>query len=366
MRKRVSVIGAATAGLIAAKRLASYGIDTSVYDQKVRLGHPVRASGILSISGLSTLDINYSSGITNTLYGANIHAGGKIMTIASRKPVAHILDRRKLNEICWDEAVAAGADVVTGRRISGSELERMSGSDVIIGADGAVSTVAKHFGLGEIGRFILTYKADFNVNVPDPKMVDLFFDNVRYRGLFAWLAPNASDILEVGVGVDASAGNAKAAFERFLNDPGIRDLVKDRKPISEGACIIPMSMRRRFVDDQKGVLLVGDAAGHVKPTTGGGIIFGSNASMMAADSINEYFEGRGMLSAYEARFRKVYGFDLQLHSAINRLYTSLSPRSIGIIIRAMKTLGIDDFLGVYGDMDRPSLVMKRFFLRSLA
>lgn len=366
MKERAAIIGAATAGLVAAKRLAGYGIDTTVYDQKVALGHPVRASGILSISGLSNLDINYSRGITNTLYGANVHSGGRVMRIASRTPVAHILDRKKLNEICWDEAVAAGAEVITGKRVLGSELEQMKDSGVIIGADGAVSTVAKHFGLGEIDRFILTYKADFNVDVADPKMVDLFFDNVKYKGLFAWLAPNASDILEVGIGVDSDIGNAKAAFQKFLEVPEINDLVGGKRPISEGACIIPMTLRKRFVDENNKVLLVGDAAGQVKPTTGGGIIFGSNASIIAADTINDYMKGSAKLSEYEVKFRKAYGLDLKLHSLINKFYTSLSPRSLGTMIGVLNALGIDDFLSMYGDMDRPSLVMKRFFLRSLA
>lgn len=366
MKDKAYIIGAATAGLVAAKRLAALGIDTTVYDQKVALGFPVRASGILSISGLSTLDIDYSRSITNVLSGANIHSGGKTMSVASKTPIAYVLEREKLNDICRDEAEGAGARVVTGKRIDEEGLDDMRGSGVIIGADGAVSTVAKHFGMGKIERLLLTYKAEFNVDVENPEMVDLFFDNLKYRGLFAWLAPNARDILEVGIGIDSSEGNAKAAFDRFMAEPEVKGIIGARRPISEGASVIPMGLRNRFVDERNRVMLVGDAAGQVKPTTGGGIIFGGNASIIAADVVGRYFEGRGRLSDYEKRFRKAYGFDLMLHSMINRLYNSLSPRSIGFLISALSATGMDNFLGVYGDMDRPSLVIKRFFLRSLA
>ena len=270
LKNEVRIVGAATAGLIVAKRLASHGVDTFVYDQKQILGAPARASGILSVVGLSTLGIDYSGGITNTLYGANFHAGKKIMRVVSQKPVARVLDRQKLNEICRGEAVKEGAVIETGRRISASDLDGMHDSGVVIGADGAISTVAKRFGLGKIKRLSLTYKAEFNVDAPDPKIVDLFFDNVKYKGLFAWLAPNAKDILEVGVGIDSGAGNAKAVFERFLEEPDVKELIGGRRPITQGASIIPMSLRERFVDDKDKVLLVGDAAGQVKPTTGGG------------------------------------------------------------------------------------------------
>ncbi len=366
MQNKVTVIGAGTAGLIAAKRLGRYGIDTVVYDQKEVLGQPVRASGILSITGLSTLGINYSSCITNTLYGANLHAGGKAMRIMSKKPMAHVLDRKRLNWRCRDEAEAAGAMVETGRRITARDLDSFAGTGVLVGADGAVSTVARHFSLGEIGRVALTYKADFNVEAQDSRMVDLFFDRHAYSGLFAWLCPNAKDILEVGIGIDSRHGNAKRAFDHFMKTGEVKDIVGGGRPISEGASIIPMMLRKRIVDEKRGVILVGDAAGQVKPTTGGGIIFGGNAAIMAADAVKRYFEGTGRLADYAAAFNKKYGIDLKMHSLANRIYSSAGPRAAGVMFSAMNALGIDSFLGDYGDMDRPSLILKRLFLRGFA
>jgi hypothetical protein len=48
------------------------------------------------------------------------------------------------------------------------------------------------------------------------------------------------------------------------------------------------------------------------------------------------------------------------------VYSALGPEVLGNVITAMNALGVDRFLGAYGDMDRPSLVIKRFFLRGLA
>jgi len=116
-RRSVAVIGAGTSGLIAARDLASFGIPTVVYEQKARLGYPPKASGIVSIKGLESLGIGYEKAVTNTLYGANIHAGNAVMHIVSKKPQAHVLDRVKLNEICYDECVGKGAEVRKGVRV---------------------------------------------------------------------------------------------------------------------------------------------------------------------------------------------------------------------------------------------------------
>jgi flavin-dependent dehydrogenase len=364
--RNVSIVGAGTSGLIAAKRLGELGVRARVYEQKAVLGLPVRASGIVSITGLATLGVDYSASITNTLHGANIHAAGKTMRVRAEKAVAHVLDRKKLNDICHDNAVGSGADVITGNRIAGAALERMSEEGVVIGADGAVSSVAAHFSMGRTPRHVLTWKAEYNIRAPEEGVVDLFFDNNCCKGLFAWLCPNSKDILEVGVGIDPRYGNSRAAFSRFIAKKEIRDIIGSGKPLSEGAAMIPMALRKKVADESKRVLLVGDAAGHVKPTTGGGIVFGGNGAMMAADVVSSYLDGKGDLQEYGYMFAKRYGMDIAMHSLINKVYSYAPHPVLGASISMMNALGMDRFLGRYGDMDRPTVMLKRFFLRSLA
>lgn len=364
--EKVSIIGAGTAGLIAARRLGSNGIEATVYDQKHELGLPVRASGILSISGLSTIGIDYSSCITNRLVGANIHCGRSTMEVRSKAPMAYILDRKRLNDACHDHAVAAGASVITCTRMMGKDIDALAREGVVVGADGAVSTVARHFGMGDTGSQVLTWKAEFNCSAPDDGMVELFFDNTKFRGLFAWMAPNYKDVLEVGVGIDSRYGNAKSAFARFIEMPEVRSVIGGKRLMNEYGSIIPMAMRKRIVDDARKVMLIGDAAGQIKPTTGGGIIYGGNAALMAADAITGYMNGTGKLSDYSRRFMKAYGLDLRMHSAINTFYSAFGPRALSYMVDVAKLFEIDSFLGRYGDMDMPSVMLKRFFLRDLA
>ncbi|MDE1874176.1 MAG: NAD(P)/FAD-dependent oxidoreductase [Candidatus Micrarchaeota archaeon] len=366
MKDNVAVIGAGTSGLIAARRLASLGIRTRVYDQKTRLGYPAKASGIISISGLKSLEVGYEKAITNTLFGANIHSGDATMRIVSKKPEAHVLDREKLNGICSDEAEAVGAKISRGEKVDGARLDGIGSESIIVGADGPVSSVARHFSMGAIERYTLTYKAEFEVSAPDPRMVDLFFDSSIAPKFFAWLCPNSKSVLEVGIGIGGKNGNSKAAFDRFVRLKEVAQLLDGARMIDGYASLIPMQTARKVVDAEREVLLVGDAAGQVKPTTGGGIVFGGNAAIIAADVIESHIKRGTGLGEYEKRFRKAFGKDIALHGVINSIYSNLAPSRLAFLISVFKALGFESFFSKYGDMDRPSTMLKRFFLRGLA
>lgn len=364
-RKSVAVVGAGTSGLIAARELGRLGVATTVYDQKKVLGYPVRASGILSINGLRSLGLDYKSGITNTLHGARIHSGGQTMRVRTKEPVAHVLDRIKLNDICRDEAESAGAKVVCEKKVDGRMLDSLHAENVIVGADGPVSAVARHFSMGDTGRHVLTYKAEYEVQGLDD-MVDLFFDRAIAPNFFAWFCPNTKSVLEVGIGIDPKYGNAKRAFDNFVKTPEVAKVVDGAKMLDGAACMIPMQLRKKIVDNEKEVLLVGDAAGQVKPSTGGGIIFGGNAAIMAAQAIKSHMESGQNLDEYGRLFKKTYMQDIKMHAFVNRLYSKFGPRGFGNILRVLNVFGVDSFLGKYGDMDRPTVMLKRLFLRNTA
>jgi flavin-dependent dehydrogenase len=366
MQSKVHIVGAGTSGLIAARDIASAGIETRVYDQKKRLGYPPRASGIVSIRGLEALGVDYRQAATNTLYGANIHVGGSSMHIAARRPQAHVLDRERLNAACLGQAEGNGAVVSTGEKIGDRELEAMRKDGIVIGADGAVSTVARHFGMGSITKYTLTYKAEFEATPNDARAVDLFFDNSVAPKFFAWLCPNSKHVVEAGIGIGPGHGNSKAAFERFLRMKYVADALDGAKQLNGYASMIPMQTARRVADAKRRILLVGDAAGQVKPTTGGGIVFGGGAAMLAAKAVIRHIREGASLADYESAFRKEYGTDLRLHALVGALYSRLDAGKLEFVMNMMKALGAEGFLSAYGDMDRPSLILKRLFTRNAA
>jgi digeranylgeranylglycerophospholipid reductase len=363
MRDRVAVVGAGTAGLIAAKNLAASGIDTSVYERKRRLGYPPRASGIVSIEGLRGLGIGYRGAVTNTLYGANIHAGNEVLRVLSKRPVAHVLDRERLNGLCCDESMKAGARVYAGRSVDAKMLDDLHRNSIIVGADGAISEVARHFTMGPLGDHVLTYKAEFDSRPRDRRVVDMFFDNDISPGFFGWICPKNKGTLEVGIGISPGHGDSRSAFDRLLKMKEVSEAVGKGRMLNSYASIIPLRARERIVDEKEEILLVGDAAGQVKPTTGGGIVFGGNGAILAARSISDHLNRGEDLAEYGRAFESRFGRDLTMHRILNRVYSGIGAGNLALIMRAAKVLGAEGFLSRHGDMDRPSVMLRRLFLK---
>lgn len=359
-------MGAGIIGLVLGKELAARGVDVEVYDSKRTVSQDTaKASGIFSKEGLARIGVAYSGACLNTLDGAVIYAGGESVAISANGTKAYVLDRGALAEICAKEAKGAGAKITLGRRLSKAELEEIASDRdiVLVGADGAVSTVASTFGFPKINEYILTYKAEYDgAHIPDLHKAELFFSNKVAGRFFGWTVPYSKGVLEVGVGISSrTRENSTSAFRRFAATKLVTERVGGAKMTAGYASMIPLSYRSRTV--VRNVLLVGDAAGQVKATTGGGIIFGASCARIAARCIAAHINDSKPLRAYERAWRRKHGLDLRLHKMIHSSYSMMGDRTLAMAIRTAKLLGIDSFLGTYGDMDRPSLILKRIIVR---
>ncbi|MDE1856769.1 MAG: NAD(P)/FAD-dependent oxidoreductase [Candidatus Micrarchaeota archaeon] len=350
-----------------AKELAQNGIDVTVYDSKRSVAEgSAKASGILSRKGLESIGVDFRPSVVNTLDGAVMYARNVSMRVKAKSLMAYVVDRGKYAELCAKEAREAGARIVLGRRFDREGIVGLRDeSKVIVGADGAVSNVASAFGFPKIDEFVLTYKAEYRgARIPDSHMVGLFFSGDIAKRFFGWSVPYSDDVIEVGVGTSTKGNrNSMQAFRNLLKHWAIAEQLDGARNIAGNASIIPLSMRKKTVKGN--VLLVGDAAGQVKATTGGGIVFGSACAKVAAKMISDSVERRLALSRYERAWRKRYGTDLYMHRFVHAAYSGLDARGLDRLFRLSRLFGAERFLSEYGDMDRPSLVLKRFFLRGL-
>jgi flavin-dependent dehydrogenase len=106
--------------------------------------------------------------------------------------------------------------------------------------------------------------------------------------------------------------------------------------------VVPVLPPSRAYADR--VLAVGDAAGQVKPTSGGGIYYGMLGAREAAETVCEAFRsGRFTaqgLSAYEKRWRSRLGFDLKVGTLFRRLFSRMADRDIDELFRTLHTDGL--------------------------
>ena len=119
-------------------------------------------------------------------------------------------------------------------------------------------------------------------------------------------------------------------------------MLSGAKYVQGWASMIPLSCRALTVKDN--VVLVGDAAGQVKTTTGGGIIFGASCAKILAKTIESHIREGAPLSHYEKDWRKEYAMDLRLHSMLHTYYSGTSTRSFEAALQTFKADGSREFL----------------------
>ena len=142
-------------------------------------------------------------------------------------------------------------------------------SHVVIGADGPTSTVARLFGFPAVREMYHTYHLDGRVDgLKDGLLV--IFDR-RIPGFFSWVIPGRFGQVGLGVPLGINPRDRLRLLLHQLEGVGIRIHSK-----RERSSLLPLSLRpiRRFSKDGYHVHLIGDAAGHVKSLTGGGVFYG--------------------------------------------------------------------------------------------
>ena len=123
----------------------------------------------------------------------------------------------------------------------------------------------------------------------------------------------------------------------------IKGVLNGARKTNEFAALIPVSRRKQTV--KHNALLVGDAAGQVKATTGGGIVFGAKCARVLADCIS-----RGKPEDYEAAWRREASI-LGAHSLLRRVFNALPASSVRFGLAIGRVFNAQYFLSKYGDMD---------------
>jgi flavin-dependent dehydrogenase len=106
--------------------------------------------------------------------------------------------------------------------------------------------------------------------------------------------------------------------------------------------ILPLGPVKKTFSDR--VLAVGDAAGLVKPTTGGGIYYGMLSGQLAADVLGDALRRDRLsepdLRRYETSWRRLLGQEIKVGLAFRRIASRLSDESIDALIELARVNGV--------------------------
>ena len=333
----VIVVGAGPAGSTAALYAAEKGASVLLLDKKREIGSPIQCAGFLpDASEVQALlpDARLPDTLKNYPHSCvlqRIDTQRLITPNCSIKEFAvrgTVLDRRRYDQFLAEQAARAGAELMIKTRVtkiegttvetSGSFGKQRIKAKAIIGADGPNSLVAKSKGLAlrpesRVTSVALEYQVR-NVDI-DTSALEMYFGKDFVPGGYAWIFPEGRDRANVGIGIRSGMAekgiSAKEYLHRFMRDhPLAEPKLKNGIIMNVIAGIIPVNGAPEKTANEN-TLIVGDAAGHIFATNGGGIPPAMIAGKIAGETAAEFAAGKCRLEEYDRRWRAQFGSALE-------------------------------------------------------
>ena len=305
----VVVVGGGPSGATAAMDLARAGKKVAMLDRDGRIKP---CGGAIPPRLIADFSIPSSQIVARINTARMVSPTGRHVDIAIEGGFVGMVDRENFDEFLRLRAVGQGAQRVAGtylrieRSIAGTEViyrDKASGAEgrlltrLIIGADGARSNVAKTEvkGGGEI-PYVIAYheivkapiaKAAANADY-DPTRCDVIYDGRISPDFYGWIFPHGKHA-SIGMGTGIEGVDLKAATAALRESAGLAGCETLRR---EGA---PIPLRPLDVwDNGRDVVLAGDAAGVVAPSSGEGIYYAMVGGRVAATAAQAALaSGRG-------------------------------------------------------------------------
>ncbi|MFQ5794663.1 MAG: geranylgeranyl reductase family protein [Candidatus Bipolaricaulia bacterium] len=363
----VVVVGSGPAGSAAARTAAESGARVLMLEEHQQVGSPVQCTGLLSVRGVEETGASQAV-LIREITGAFVYApDGRRLEIRGREAKAWVIDRGELDRELARRAEAAGVEVRTGvraidlepetgtLRILNDGREGQIQAGVVVGADGPKSQIAAWAGLPPPQKLIFGFQAVVPYRAEHKDFVEVFLGNDLAPNFFAWAVPETDGYAKIGLGTDAGR-QGRVCFDRLLARTATQI---DQVRAFQGG-LIPIGPAAHTVSDR--ILLVGDAAGQSKPTSGGGIytgtVCGKIAGEVAASCALAGETSNQALSEYERRWRRVLGRELAFGMQFHQLLCRLSDPWIDRIFTLLDDPKVLNIITEFGDIDYTSRLTK--------
>ncbi len=291
----VVVAGGSISGLMSAREIAKKGYSVLVLEEGFEVGTPDHCGGLVSKSALNDMGIEPTQKTFDSMINSALiySPSGKHIEINSKKQEVVVVNRRELDKQVALQAQQSGAEIRVktsfkektkhGVRTSIDEI----GCKILVDCRG-VGTLVNNQRDGILLSAQYEVYADW---ITDGK-VEVYFDQIKYPGFFAWIIPSGNGVGKVGVaGREINASNM---MEEFLRNKGKYSTIRK--------IFAPIWIKgpiKNFVSGD--AVIVGDAAGQSKPTTAGGIYSCGMGGILAGNAITKYLETnkRSQLQQFE-------------------------------------------------------------------
>jgi len=345
----VIVVGAGPAGNNTALGLASEGYSVTVIDSRYEIGDKL-CTGLIGRECANRFPIDPSFIYREPNSALLVSPGAGTLFFEAAKPQACVVDRVAYVASFAQRAREAGATYLLGQRVE-KIISQEHGVTVITGegshqaravvlATGFGSPLVKKAGLGTVSDYVTGVQAVVSTDVKDD--VEVHLGRHVAPGFFSWLVPTSSGRALVGLLSRKKAQTRLTGFIQQLRQDGkINEVVDETAKWG-----IPLRPLKHTYQDR--MLVVGDAAGQVKPTTGGGIYYSLLASEAASQVLSEALADDDLssrnLSRYQSRWRELLADEMAVGYSARRLYEFLSDQQIGSLVKRAGANGFNSEL----------------------
>ncbi|RJU93323.1 MAG: geranylgeranyl reductase family protein [Candidatus Poseidoniales archaeon] len=282
----VVIVGAGPIGGRAAELLSESGLSVLMLEEHTEIGRPFQCAGLVTPSAMEVVEA-YDT-VLEEVDGALIHGpSGTLVPVGTEGVLrTYVVCRKRFDQFVVQKGMEAGAHlwlnstpVEATVADDGAEIiVKKDGVKVnvtcklIVGADGAHSWTRRFFKMGRPKELMIGFQTEVVGYQGRDRWLEMYSGEAIAPGFFAWVIPSGFGTHRIGLWSTADRLNGRS-IESCYQDLLDHDLWKDRfsdiQEIARYCGPVPSGMIKKTVKQR--VMLLGDAAGMAKPTTGGGI-----------------------------------------------------------------------------------------------
>jgi geranylgeranyl reductase family protein len=361
-RSDVLIVGGGPSGLCLAARLAESGIHVRVLEKKDGIGSNIVCAGIIGKEVFDDFGLNRDSALGELQAVRLVSPFGTSIVYRHPKAFAYVVDRGRFDRNLAKEALEKGAVIELDTRAEDIQVaedgvnisaktedgkKSAYSARLAVFASGIDYSLHKKIGLGTPKEYLNGAQMEVETDTDVPATI--FVGRDVAPGGFAWMVPSGRKRLRVGM---LTRRDPKTYLSQMMK-VSFPDRSAEAVISGINVKVIAQGLFSRTFGER--VLAVGEAAGQVKTTTGGGVAFGLLGADIAAGIILQSFAKNDFtaqaLSTYENAWKTVVQKEIVLGGVARRICARLSDLQMERIFHLAQTDGVIPIIREKGDFD---------------
>ena len=327
----VIVVGAGPVGSYTAYQLADKGLNVCLLEQKKEIGEDVICAGVLGKEAFKRYDLPVKSIISRIGSVTFVSPQGQRLKYEPGDIFTYVVDRKMFDKGLLKQARRCGVDVFMKQKVTSIRRSRNSctvacsrrkyPAKIVVLATGVDYKLHSKIKMGKPSKFLYGYQIEMPISFSQSN-IDIHLGYDFAPGSFGWVVPAGKNASKIGVILQRKG---KAWLEKMLEQKLNFSAAKLDEDAIESKLIAFGPIKRSVKGN---ILAVGEAAGQVKTTTGGGIFYGLLCSEIAVEKVVKTVKDGNSLEDYELAWRSALMSEFDIGKRLRQIAVRLNDRDI--------------------------------------